>query len=413
MTTSPMPKELPSPSRSARPRIRALLIDISGTLLLNTTNTSTSGSSTPNPTPTPTPRAAQALHRLRTAHIPLRCCSNTSKASTDEIWRTLRDAGLDVARDEVCTSVGAVGGVLRGLGVKRPYMLLSKSAMEECVCVRDVGASVSSVSMSTTTAMDHPSDTRTNADQNSPSRSTAVLPDPNPSASPGADTTQNACPGATDPNPNPNPDTDTDTDTDDDYDAVVVGLAPDRLTYDHLNTAFRILVGEHRSLSQPPRQQPTHAHEPAGHHAPPRKPLIALHKAHYLQSSDARLSLGPGPFVLALEAAARVRACVVGKPSRVFFEMAVRGFEGARAGESAHVGEGEGDGEEEGVIAVIGDDVDADLGEGAIESGFWRVLVKTGKYRPGDETRALPPPDEVCASFADFVDRLLASSVMS
>jgi len=34
--------------------------------------------------------------------------------------------------------------------------------------------------------------------------------------------------------------------------------------------------------------------------------------------------------------------------------------------------------------------------------------VKTGKYRPGDERRkdALPP-DQVCASFADFVEVLL------
>jgi len=57
---------------------------------------------------------------------------------------------------------------------------------------------------------------------------------------------------------------------------------------------------------------------------------------------------------------------------------------------------------------VIGDDVLADLGEGAIELGLWRVLVKTGKYRPGDEGRedALPP-DQVCASFSEFVQVLL------
>lgn len=35
-------------------------------------------------------------------------------------------------------------------------------------------------------------------------------------------------------------------------------------------------------------------------------------------------------------------------------------------------------------------------------------VVKTGKYRAGDETRAgIVPPDEVYESFSDFVDRLL------
>lgn len=37
--------------------------------------------------------------------------------------------------------------------------------------------------------------------------------------------------------------------------------------------------------------------------------------------------------------------------------------------------------------------------------------VRTGKYRPGDECRAgLAPPDEVHASFADFVDALLGGA---
>ncbi|KAJ6609472.1 hypothetical protein B0H10DRAFT_2064032, partial [Mycena sp. CBHHK59/15] len=55
---------------------------------------------------------------------------------------------------------------------------------------------------------------------------------------------------------------------------------------------------------------------------------------------------------------------------------------------------------EDGRIAIIGDDL-----------GLWRVLLRTGKYRPGDESRANAddgaPPDEVCAAFADFVDGLL------
>lgn len=62
-----------------------------------------------------------------------------------------------------------------------------------------------------------------------------------------------------------------------------------------------------------------------------------------------------------------------------------------------------------------------------MELGLWRVIgrfllksaglvgthlriVKTGKYRPGDESRlGAVPPDEVYESFAAFVDKLLTA----
>lgn len=90
------------------PHIRALLIDISGTLLV--------GSS-------PTPGAAQALATLRAAHIPFRLCSNTSKESSDAVHKRIRAAGLDVHRAELWTSIGALRAVLKELGVKK-YVLL-------------------------------------------------------------------------------------------------------------------------------------------------------------------------------------------------------------------------------------------------------------------------------------------------
>lgn len=78
-------------------------------------------------------------------------------------------------------------------------------------------------------------------------------------------------------------------------------------------------------------------------------------------------------------------------------------------------------------VALIGDDIEADLGGAASEVGLWRVLgesrcelfeldsslifvaiVKTGKYQQGDETRVgLYPPDEVQSSFAAFIDDLV------
>jgi ribonucleotide monophosphatase NagD (HAD superfamily) len=162
------------------------------------------------------------------------------------------------------------------------------------------------------------------------------------------------------------------------YDAVVVGLAPALLDYAHLNTAFRILVGENRPRDAPdpaPKSTPNLDIEAQPHSRPP---LIALHKARYLEASDNALSLGPGPFVHALEEAARTSATVVGKPTRAFFEAVLcdldRDLEEVsnpsdlphdRSGQRPHRWEG---------IAVIGDDVRADLGEGAIELGLWRVL---------------------------------------
>jgi HAD superfamily hydrolase (TIGR01458 family) len=164
------------------------------------------------------------------------------------------------------------------------------------------------------------------------------------------------------------------------YDSVVVAFAPAQFSYVTLNTAFRVLMGEHHTQRGQPR---------------PDYPLIATHRARYIGDSDGALSLGPGPFVAALENATGRTAEIVGKPERKFFELVLNSL-----GSDVQ--------DREGVVAVIGDDIQSDLGDGAVELGFWRVLVRTGKYRDGDETRTgIRPPDEVCDSFASFVESLL------
>ena len=185
---------------------------------------------------------------------------------------------------------------------------------------------------------------------------------------------------------------------------MVVGLSPPHFRYDILTTAFRILK----------REAPY-----AGVRAPP---LIATHKAKYISNASNQLSLGPGPFVSALESAADVQAFVVGKPTRTFFELVISSLDLSE------------DSGASGKIAVVGDDVEADLGGGAVELGLWRVLglfdpstfpwprstdyhlfidttsaVKTGKYRPGDECKTDNSPDEVVDSFAAFVERLIST----
>jgi ribonucleotide monophosphatase NagD (HAD superfamily) len=134
------------------------------------------------------------------------------------------------------------------------------------------------------------------------------------------------------------------------FDAVVVGLAPSLFTYEYLNTAFRILK---RETNQPHSTQLDHSLA---------IPLIATHKGRYIQSPDGALSLGPGPFVTALEEASGVQAEVVGKPSSKFFQTVI---DGLALGDDSSSG---------GRIAIIGDDIEADLGGGAVDLGLWRVL---------------------------------------
>lgn len=130
------------------------------------------------------------------------------------------------------------------------------------------------------------------------------------------------------------------------YDSVVVAFAPAQLNYVALNTAFRVLMGEHHTQ----RGQPQSGY-----------PLIATHRARYIGDSDGALSLGPGPFVAALENATGKTAEIVGKPERKFFELVLKSL-----GPDVQ--------DREGVVAVIGDDVQTDLGDGAVELGLWRVL---------------------------------------
>lgn len=349
---------------SSRPPIRAFLIDLSGTLHIGHQ---------------PTPNAVEALERLRKSGIPLRFCSNTSKESTAVLYDRLTGMGFDIRKtpdsaEELWTSLGAVKRRLQDKNCKR-YVLMCDVSLYlfmMAVCNRPLYLLSSSA--------------REEIDPTSKEPSS------------GSDTPP--------------------------YDSVVVGLAPSLLTYEHMNTAFRILTGEQLSLR--PSCLSTEGRYTAS------TTLIATHKARYIRSADSALSLGPGPFVTALENASGVQAEVVGKPTRGFFETVIGSF-GFGSNMFSERGDG---GSGVGRVAVIGDDVEADLGEGAVELGLWRVLgkhcfyfgtnyfsglergispapydpVKTGKFRPGDEKRqGLQPPEEVHDSFAAFVNDFLES----
>ena len=134
------------------------------------------------------------------------------------------------------------------------------------------------------------------------------------------------------------------------YDSVVVGLAPSKFHYEKLNEAFRILL-----------KYPSN--------------LIAIHRGNYYKDpKDHQLSMGPGGFVTALETTTNCNpAKVMGKPSKTFFESAMVWDNDSSINPNE--------------ICMIGDDVLSDC-RGAKQAGIGTtILVQTGKYRPGDETK--------------------------
>ena len=140
-------------------------------------------------------------------------------------------------------------------------------------------------------------------------------------------------------------------------DYVIIGDAGDRITYASMNHAFRCLM------------------EGAD--------LIALEKDRYWMDRDG-LSLLAGPFVATLETATGKTATVVGKPSKAFFDLALRDM-----GLSAEN------------VVMIGDDIQTDIG-GAQAAGMRGVLVRTGKFRRDMLETAQVRPAAVINSIGDI-----------
>jgi HAD superfamily hydrolase (TIGR01458 family) len=147
--------------------------------------------------------------------------------------------------------------------------------------------------------------------------------------------------------------------------AVVIGDAGEAFTYDNLNHAFRELVGG--------------------------APLIALAKNRTFKDDDGELSLDTGAFVTALEYASQRSAVVLGKPASEFFAAALTSMDCA-----PHQ------------TVMVGDDAEADVA-GALRAGLGAaILVRTGKYSPGDEHRFDPPPTATADGVAAAADWILA-----
>ena len=127
-----------------------------------------------------------------------------------------------------------------------------------------------------------------------------------------------------------------------DPNAVLIADAAEGFTYEALNHAFRLCL------------------EGA--------PLLCVGYNRYFTAAG-QLWLDAGAFVRAVEFAADAEAVVVGKPSAEFFRQVLVSAK-ATAPESL----------------MVGDDVFGDV-EGALGVGMHACLVRTGKYRAGDENK--------------------------
>ncbi|MCA1404154.1 TIGR01458 family HAD-type hydrolase [Ensifer sp. IC3342] len=146
--------------------------------------------------------------------------------------------------------------------------------------------------------------------------------------------------------------------------AVVVGDAGEAFDYRALNAAFRELI--------------------AG------AELLALAPNRTFMDSDGKLSLDAGAFVTGLEFASQKSAIVLGKPSQAFLRSALATINcpGAQA-------------------VMVGDDAETDVA-GALQAGLAHaLLVRTGKYRKGDEKRFEPAPTATVRDISEAVDWII------
>lgn len=154
-----------------------------------------------------------------------------------------------------------------------------------------------------------------------------------------------------------------------DPNCVIVGLAPNKFDFHHLNAVYRMLSNDSSM------------------------PLIAIHKARYFKQKDG-LSLGPGCFITGLEYSLGRAAEVVGKPEREFFMTAVKDMNLY---------------DEIDKCWMIGDDIRDDI-ISAISMGMHGILVQTGKYRSGDEHLIDPEMKDrfhLAKDFSDAIDIIM------
>jgi HAD superfamily hydrolase (TIGR01458 family) len=149
-----------------------------------------------------------------------------------------------------------------------------------------------------------------------------------------------------------------------DADVVVIGGAEELLTYEAMNTAFRMLMNGAE--------------------------LLAMHTNLYWRTNQG-LQLDSGPFVHALEIATGKQATVLGKPNRAFFEQALLSID-----VPAHE------------AIMVGDDIENDIA-GSQQAGMRGILVCTGKHSADSPLLERIQPDAILLTIVDLPDWLQTS----
>jgi HAD superfamily hydrolase (TIGR01458 family) len=134
-------------------------------------------------------------------------------------------------------------------------------------------------------------------------------------------------------------------DTDENPEAVVLGDIADKWTYETMNDIFRIVING--------------------------ADIIAMHKNRYWEPDGKTLTMDAGAFISAIEYASSKEAILIGKPSPIYFNTALKKL-GFNPGAE---------------FLMIGDDLESDI-KAAQNIGGKGLLVYTGKtkYPHSDDT---------------------------
>jgi len=140
-------------------------------------------------------------------------------------------------------------------------------------------------------------------------------------------------------------------------DYIVIGDFQDKLSFKELNKVFNFIMKGAK--------------------------ILALNKGRFYHSSEG-LKLNTGAFVSLFEYATSKTSTILGKPSKNFMNLAISDM-GLKASE----------------VAVVGDDISTDI-LGAINTGAYGILVKTGEYNESILMDSEIIPDLILDSIADL-----------
>ena len=113
--------------------------------------------------------------------------------------------------------------------------------------------------------------------------------------------------------------------------------------------------------------------------------ILALHKGRYFKTNEG-LQIDSGAFINGIEFATSMKSIVVGKPTKIFFQLALDDL-----------------GLNKDCIAMVGDDLINDI-QGAQQFGIYSILTKTGKFSQNILNKSNITPDLIINSIKDLIN---------